>query len=143
MSVYDAILVVDQNLYESDDRYAARRNASGVDLGPGGVPGREDPRMFANNNFGRTLRNALSGMGSNYGVEVTDFGKWVTVRVSASDYITGRTSSKVFLVVFEYKGDGMVLSSSTKWRTISGVDQAISYIRSACSSLASDASRKM
>ena len=137
---YDAILVVN-NLNE-DDRYHARRSPDSSPKGPGIYVGLEDPKMHANNNFGRALRDQLKGMTGSV-VKVSDFGKYVSVDVGFHDYITGRTSTKTFLIVFEYKGDGLVFSSSTKWRTISGVDQAVSYIRSACSSLQSDVNRKL
>ena len=142
MSVFDSILILD-NINESDDRSYARKSYVGVDSGPGGMVGRDDPKMYANNNFGRVLRSQLSGMGADYGVEVSDFGKGVTVRVTCSNYISGRSVSKTFLILFEYKGDGIVFTSSTKWRTISGVDQAASYIKSACNSMQSDAARKL
>ena len=85
----------------------------------------------------------INGFGSEFFGEVTDFGKWVVVTVGCHNHASGRTSTKTFLVVFEHKGNGIVVSSSTKWRSISGLDQAASYIRSACSSLQTDASRKL
>ena len=54
MSVFDSILILD-NINESDDRSYARKSYVGVDSGPGGMVGRDDPKMYANNNFGRVL----------------------------------------------------------------------------------------
>lgn len=139
---YDAILYID-NIIHEDDRYYAKKSPVGADSGPGRYIGAPDPKMYANTNFGKSLRNMINGFGSGFFGEVSDFGKWVVVTVGYHDYITGKTSSKTFLIVFEIKGDGIVLSTSTKWRTISGVDQAASYIRSACSVLQSEANRKL
>lgn len=138
---YDAILVLENRINE-DDRYHARKSPDYAPKGPGIYADIHDPKMYASNNFGRTLRDALKGMTGSI-VKVSDFGKYVSVDVGFHDYISGKTSTKTFLIVFEYKGDGMVFTSSTKWRTISGVDQAASYIRSACSSLQSEANRKL
>ena len=139
---YDAILYIDP-LVNEDDRYNARKSPSSADKGPGIYVDVDDPRMHANNNFGRALQSAVNGFGSNYFAEVTDFGKWVVATVGYHDYIAGHTSKKTFLIVFKDKGDGLVMSSSTKWRSISGVDQAISYIRSVSGSLQSEAQRKL
>lgn len=138
---YDTILVLENHINE-DDRYHARKSPQGVDSGPGGVVGIRDPKMYANNNFGRALRDSLKDM-TGAVVKVSDFGQYVVVDVGFHDYIAGKTSTKTFLIVFEYKGDGLVFASSTKWRTISGLSQAASYIKSACSSLQSEANRKL
>lgn len=139
---YDAILYIDP-LVNEDDRYSARKSPESSNKGPGIYVDVDDPRMHANNNFGRALQSSINGFGSNYFAEVTDFGKWVVATVGYHDYIAGHTSQKTFLIVFKDKGDGLVMSSSTKWRSISGVDQAISYIRSVCSALQSEAQRKL
>jgi hypothetical protein len=81
-------------------------------------------------------------MGNDFSSRVTDFGKWVTVDISHHNHITGRTSSKTFLIVFQQKGDGIVLSTHNRYRTISGVDQAASYIKSVASSLQNNTQSK-
>lgn len=138
MKKYDAILYYDQLVNEGayDDRsYASpgstMSNTKGFNVGINW----DDPKLYAGHSFGNRLKSALDGMGSNYSNKVTDFGKWVTVEVTHHDRITGRSASKIFLVVFKQKGDGIVLSTHNRYRTISGVEQAASYIRSACGSL--------
>lgn len=139
---YDAVLYLD-SLINEDDRYHARKSPVGADSGPGIYVDIDDPKMYANNNFGRVLQSMINNFGSGFFGEVSDFGKWVVATVGCHDHISGKTSTKTFLIVFKHKGDGIVLSTSTKWRTISGVDQAASYIRSACSALQSEANRKL
>lgn len=139
---YDAILYIDP-LINEDDRYNAKSKPDSGVYGPGKYVDVDDPKLYTNNSFGRVLSNTINGFGTNYFGEVSDFGKWVVATVGYHDHISGHTAKKTFLVVFKDKGDGLVLSSSTKWRSISGVDQAASYIRSVCSSLQSEAQRKL
>ena len=139
---YDAILVL-KNQINEDDRYHSSKGPDYSPKGPGGDAGIPDPKMYANNNFGRVLRDSLKDMTGGAVVKVSDFGQYVVVDVGFHDYIAGKTSTKTFLIVFEYKGDGLIFTSSTKWRTISGANQAVSYIKSACSSLQSEANRKL
>ena len=82
-------------------------------------------------------------MNNGFSAEVVDFKKWVTVRVTHSNHITGKSASKTFLIVFKQKGDGIVLSTHNKYRTISGVDQAASYIRQVCNSLTNETNNKI
>ena len=137
MKNIDTILIVKEPILE-DNRTNATRTQSGVDRGPGIYVGSYDPRMYSAFNFGRSLQSRLNNIGTGYFSEVSDFGKFVSATVGYNNPITGKTAKKTFVIAFEGKGgDGIVLSSSTRWRTISGVDQAASYIRSACSSLQS------
>ena len=140
---WDAILYVEPQLNESDERSVARK---GVDATPRFFQNSidyDDPKLFGNMSFGSNLRSILNGMGTGYSNEITDFGKWVTVRVTYHDQRTGRSASKIFLIVFKQKGDGIVLSTHNRYRSISGVDQAGSYIRSACSSLQTSTQQKI
>lgn len=140
---YDAILYVDAPINEADERIVARKAISGTTKYDKGSTEWYDPRYWAAHSFGSTLRTLLNSMGSNYSSEITDFGKWITVKVTYHDHITGRSSSKTFLIVFKQKGDGIVMSTHNRYRTISGVDQAGSYIRSTCGSLQNSAQTKI
>lgn len=142
METYDAILYIEPSINE-DDRFPTK---STIDASPhGNTPYVywDDPKLWANNAFGRLLRNELNNMGNGFSAEVTDFAKWVVVKVNHHDYITGRTSSKTFLVVFNNKDAGIVLSTANKWRTISGYSQAVSYIKAASQALRNSSSQKI
>lgn len=146
MKKYDAILCVQEPINEGgyDDRRYATKNPQGNDRGLiSPYVNYDDPKMYANFSFGQTLQSRLNDMGKEYSAKVTDFGKWVVAEVSHVNVVTGRSSSKTFLIVFQNKGDGMVLSTHNKYRTISGVEQAASYIRSAASALQSADANKI
>lgn len=109
----------------------------------------DDPKLYASNAFGRMMLSDLNNWRDGYSAKVSDFGKWVVVEVTHHNYITGRSASKTFLVVFNGgpkgtdKGGGMVLSTANKYRTISGYSQATSYIKSASGALESATSQKI
>lgn len=137
---YDAILLVENNINE-DRRTNPSRTTVGYDSGPGIYVGAPDPRMYSAYNFGRTLQNMLNNIGNGYYAEVSDFGKYVSVTIGYHNPTNGKSATKCFLIDFDGKGgNGRVFASSTRWRTISGADQAASYIRSSCSSLQSNTS---
>lgn len=142
METYDAILYIEPSINE-DDRFPTK---STIDASPHGntqYVNWDDPKLWANNAFGRLLRNELNNMGNGFSAEVTDFAKWVVVKVNHHNYITGRTSSKTFLVVFSHKEAGLVLSTANKWRSISGYSQAVSYIKAASQVLRNSSSQKI
>jgi hypothetical protein len=95
------------------------------------------------------MASELNNWRSGYSAKVSDFGKWVVVEVTHHDYISGRSASKTFLVVFDGgpkgtdKGGGMVLTTANKYRTISGYSQAVSYIKSVAGALESATSQKL
>jgi hypothetical protein len=103
----------------------------------------DDPKMYNAFTFGNAIRQALNNMGNGFSAEVTDFKKWVVVKANHHNSITGKTSSKTFLIVFQKKGDGMVLSTHNRYRSISGADQAISYIKSVINSLQNDTQNRI
>lgn len=123
---------------EADDgRVQGRKGYTGMaDQGPGGMIGRQDWRLFSGSGYGRRLQSSLPG-GNGYSYDVTDMGKYVVVRGTGHNLATGKTVSKTFVIVFEDPkyGDATVFATSTKWRTVSTVDQAASYIRSTIQSL--------
>lgn len=147
LSKYDAVLVCnyDDMVNEWDDRSAASKPMGAT----GGVVqywDYDDPKLYAGNSFGRMLQQDLNHCRNGYSAKVSDFGKWVVVEMTCHNHISGRSASKTFLIVFTggpNKGDGLVMSTANKWRSISGVSQAVSYISSACGALESDAARKL
>ena len=103
-----------------------------------------DPKLYANWSFGNQLKRDVQSLGSNYSCEVADFGQEIVVRVTHSDTVTGRSASKTFLVIFtNTKGEAYIKSHSNKWRSISGIGQAASYIKSICSNLSTSTQTKM
>ena len=89
--------------------------------------------------YGTIVRNQLEGgLGKGYSVKCTDFGTDIVVDISYHDQQTGRTSAKSFLIKMSNKtGEGWIKASAYRYRSINGVDQAISYIRSVASNLRS------
>jgi hypothetical protein len=153
-SKYDAILIcnTDDLVNESygDPRAYTDPNAGyGRDAGKGTYFWYDDPRLYAQNAFGRMMLSDLNGWRQGYSAKVSDFGKWVVVEVTYHHHVTGRSASKTFLVVFDGgpkgtdKAGGMVLSTANKWRTISGYGQAVNYIKSASTALESGAQQKI
>jgi hypothetical protein len=157
-SKFDAILVCDSNLLnESSVSYGDPRGYTDQKAGYSKwvIPETpyawyDNPKLYAQNAFGRMMYSDLNNMGRGYTAKVTDFGKWVVVDVAYHNFITGRSASKTFLIVFNIddsngttKSSGYVLSTANKWRSISGYGQAVSYIKSACSSLESGTSTKL
>lgn len=96
----------------------------------------QDPKLYASWAFGKQLQNSLTNVGYGYSAEVSDFGKYVSVKMSYSNPPTGKTASKTFLVVFDPDGKkGNIFQTSNRYRTFSGVSQAASYIKSCVNSL--------
>lgn len=141
----DTILVVNPAISESayDERTQVSRSTDASPRFFMGSAQWDDPKLYTDMAFGNQLKNRLSSIGSGFGVEVTDYNKWVTVRLTYHDVVSGISTSKTFLVVFQHKGDGIVLNTANRYRTISGVDQAASYIRSVASVLKSKAEQKI
>lgn len=136
MNKYDAILYFNpEETINESDRKNASKNAVGADKFVKGSLAWDDPRLFNQHSFGQILRSSLNNIGNGWSCNVTDFNKWVVVEMSHHDTVTGRTSSKTFLVVFQEKGDGIVLSTNNKYRSISGAEQAVSYIKNASGAL--------
>ena len=143
-SKYDAILYISQEEHiNENDRKNASQSPVGYYTGNTPYVNWDDPKLYGSFSFGRLVQSALNGLGDGFSAEVTDFNKWVVVKVSHHDIITGRDSSKTFLIVFQQKGDGIVLSTNNKWRSISGAEQAISYIRSISQSLKNSSRQKL
>ena len=148
---YDAILVYKHD--NINENFGDERSYTGA--GPGKNASKvpyfwyDDPRLYAQNAFGKLMLQDLNSWKTGYSAKVTDFAKWVVVEVTYHNYITGRSASKTFLVVFDGgpkgtdKGGGMILSTANKWRTISGYSQAVTYIKSVCTALESATSQKI
>lgn len=103
-----------------------------------------DPKLYANWSFGNQLKRDVQSLGNNYSCEVSDFGQEIVIRVTHNDVVSGRTASKTFLIIFtNTKGEAYIKSHSNKWRSVSGLGQAASYIKSICSNLTSATQQKM
>lgn len=141
----DTVLYFDSINEEYDDRNYSTKSYGGVAVPiTGQYVDYVDPKLYTSWSFGKQLRSSLNSMGQGFTCEVCDFGKEIVARVTYSDTVTGRSSSKTFLVIFTgNKGDAFVKSYSNKWRSISGISQAAQYIKSACSSLMSPTQQKM
>lgn len=140
---YDAILVLNEPINEATR--IVKGYPSGAEHGPGNYVDIDNPQLYMTNNIGRYLSNAFTNLGQGYWGEVSDFGKWIIVTAGHHNYATGRSSTKTFLIVFNHDKNysSVVMSSSTKWRTITSPDQAISYIKSYVSQLSNDTNRKL
>lgn len=132
------LLRITNPINEADGRVQGRSGATGSrDYGPNGMIDAYDWRLYNGAGFGRQLQSLLGG-GNGYSYEVTDMGKYVSVRGTYHNLAKGTSRSKVFVVAFEDPkiGDGKVFATSTKWRTISNVGQAANYIKSTIQSFA-------
>ena len=141
---YDSILYLDTTPILENDR---THNSGSLDaaihgMTKGAPVNWDDPKMFNTFSFGRVIKRAIESS-TGYYAEVSDFKKWVVVKVTYQNYETSRSASKTFLIVFKHEGDGIVLSTHNRYRTISGAEQAISYIRSACHQLQSSTQTKI
>lgn len=141
---YDSILYVTKTINESDERVVGYQmpNAT-MQSYYGNSSMSDDPKVMGAYSFGKIIQTSLNNMSSGYSVETSDFKKWVVVRVSYYNFETSRSASKTFLVVFQHDGDGIILSTHNRYRTISGANQAVSYIRSACSQLRTSTQNKL
>lgn len=128
---------------EADDpRISGKSSATAAgDMGPGGIINRYDWRVWSATGFGQMLSRSLS-WGYGYSYEVTDMGRFVSVRAEYHSTATGKSVSKTFIITFDSpkSGDGTIFATSTKWRTFSNVSQAANYINSTIRSLAGRAS---
>lgn len=132
----EAVLYIAQPINEIfDPRTVGKKGPRAASLsgaGPGNQTSMTDWRAWSSAGFGQRLQNSLSSLGKGYSAEVTDFGQFVSVRVSYHNTVTGKGVTKTYVIVFDdiNSGDGRVMVTSQKWRTISSYDQAASYISS-------------
>ena len=140
---YTVLYIQPENLNEGADRRSVNtKMVNGLDRGPNGIVNYDDPKLYTATNFGRQLQTMLSNS-NNFWAEVSDFGRYVVVTAGYHNTISGRSATKHFVIAFDPDGVGTVFTSATKWRSISGVSQAASYIKSACNPLESSASNKI
>ena len=140
---YTVLYIQPENLNEGADRRSVNtKMVNGLDRGPNGIVNYDDPRLYTATNFGRQLQTMLSNS-NNFWAEVSDFGRYVVVTAGYHNTVSGRSATKHFVIAFDPDGVGTVFTSATKWRSISGVSQAASYIKSACNPLESSASNKI
>lgn len=153
-SKYDAILVCNiediiSEVYGDERSYTGAGPGKSRDVGKVPYLWYDDPKLYAFNAFGKMMLNDLNNWKKGYSAKVTDFAKWVIVEVTHHNYLTGRSASKTFLVVFnggetgKDPAGGLIMSTANKWRTISGYSQAVSYIKSAAAVLETSTSQKI
>lgn len=142
---YDAILFIEQHINEDtiDKRVLNKGKIPSATRGFTQYYNADDPTLYNAFSFGNAVRQSLNSMGQDYSCQVTDFKKWVVVTVTHSNMITGKSSSKTFLIVFSADKDGIVLTTHNRYRSISGVDQACSYIKSSCQALQNDTQNRI
>ena len=147
---FDAILVLDENAVNEasidtligtgpDKRAVTPQSNWSVDKGAdSSYAYYNDSKLDAQWAFGKQLQNMLISIGNGYSCEVSDYGRYVSARVTYSNPPTGKSASKMFLIVFDPDGkQGYVFSTSNRYRTFSGLSAAASYIKSAANSLRS------
>ena len=139
----ETVLLCPLPVMETDTRSYSDNSTVSRTTGPGGYINRYDWRVWNGSGFGQTLSRSLSNLGNGYSAEVSDFGQHVVCRVAYHSTGSGKGVEKTYVVFFTdpKRGDGLVFASSTKWRTISSVSQAVSYITSSIKSYASEANR--
>lgn len=121
-----------------DTRLSGKAGNTGVrDYGPNNNPNAYDWRLYSGSGYGKQLQAWLSG-GNGYSYEVTDMGQYVVVRGVYHNLATGKTTTKDFVIVFDdpKTGDGKIFATSTKWRTVSNLNQAANYIKQTIQSFA-------
>ena len=130
----EAVLYFSQQVNETVDPRVLGKNRpeSAALTGPGGKTSRTDWRVWNATGFGQRLQSSLTSLGKGYSAEVSDMGQYIAVRVSYHNVVTGKGVSKTYIIVFDDpdRGDGRVMVTSQKWRSISSYDQAASYISS-------------
>lgn len=139
---YTVLYITPENINEADNRTVNTRHINGKDTGPNGTVNFDDPRLYMSTNFGRQLQSYLSGS-NGFWAEVSDFGRYVVVTAGFHNTVSGRSSTKHFVIAFDPDGVGTIFTSATKWRSISGISQAVSYIKSVCGALESSANNKL
>lgn len=122
---------------EVDTRQTGTKDRAGTaNLGPNGYYGAWDWRVWDGTGFGKQLQQYLD-VGKEYSADVHDCGQYISAVVGYENPATGRKIQQSFIIVLDdpRKGDGTVFLSSTKWRTISTINQAANYILSTIRSL--------
>jgi hypothetical protein len=145
MNKYDAVLYIvpEENILENNDpKIYAKKGHLGPDKAFNVHTNWDDPKLYNTFAFGRVIKRAIES-NQGYYAEVSDFRKWVVVRVTYQNYENSRSATKTFLIVFKHDGDGVILSTHNRYRTISGAEQAVSYIRSACTQLQNSTQNKI
>lgn len=140
------VLFVDPaNICEVDPRSGVyKNNMGGANQGPGGWYGAYDWKVWDGTGYGQRLQREANPGGKGYSVDVHDCGRQISCTAHYQSPATGKKVSQSFIVILNTpdKGDGTVFMTSTKWRTVSSISQAATYISSTIRSLASLADQK-
>lgn len=133
------VLYLQTPINEVDARSGASGNIAGTGSeGPGGFYGAYDYRVWDGTGYGQILQREANPGGKGYSVDVLDCGQHISVTAHYQSPATGKKISQSFIVVLKSpkSGNGTIFMTSTKWRTVSSVQQAASYIRSSIKTLA-------
>lgn len=85
---------------------------------------------------GPIIRTQLSSLGKGYNIECIDFGSDIVIKITYTNIQTGRTSGQSFLLkLSSTKGEGIIKSSEIRYRTVSNLVNAVSYIKTKAGSL--------
>lgn len=138
-------LYLSQPINESSDpRTLAKGNTAGtLNQGPGGWYGAYDYRVWDGASYGRRLQSEANPGGKGYSIDVHDCGAQLSVTASYQSPISGKKISQSFIVILQdpKTSAGTIFMTSTKWRTVSTISQAASYINSTIRSLAGQVDR--
>lgn len=93
---------------------------------------------YDNFSLGSYVRSGLESLGRGFSTQVFDFGSDIMIHIEYYDIGTCKTAGANFLIkILNKKGEGCVKSSSNRYRTITTIGEAISYISSRAKSLSS------
>lgn len=140
--VFDTILELDCPINEINEKRDERLDT--LKIGTKTITGASDYTQQAwfmnpydNFSLGSYVRGGLS-LGRGFSTRVFDMGTDIVVHIEYYDIGTCKTASAYFLIkLLNKKGEGCVKASSNRYRTISTIGEAISYISSRAKALPS------
>lgn len=130
---FDTVLVLEQPILEKKDS-----RLKSLRIGTATITDTPDYRgqawfmnPYDNFSLGSYVRSGLESLGRGYSTQVFDFGTDIVVYVEYFDIGTCKTAGAHFLIkILNKDGTGVVKSSSNRYRTISSIGEAVSYISS-------------
>lgn len=132
-----------ENIVE-DHRVQATTGTQGyANQGKNNQYGGYDWTVWDGGSYGKMLRAAAHPGDRGFFIEVHDCGRFLSVKASYQSPATGKSVSQNFIVVLkDDNAEANVYMTSTKWRTVSSISQAASYIQQTIKSLAGYADRR-
>lgn len=139
------VLYIEKPILEADSRTGMHTNTMGTaNRGPHGFYGAYDWKVWDGTGYGQRLQREANPGGKGFSIDVHDCGQQISCTAHYQSPGSGKKVSQSFIIVLNRpdRGDGTVFMTSTKWRTVSSISQAASYINSTIRSLASIADQK-